>query len=644
MIRKSNDSSAWATRALPTVGMLGLLFAFAAVPSTGLAASASLSATIINPSPAAFDYFGNSVSAVGVSKVVVGAPSDDAGGVINAGSAYIYSTNGVQLATITNPAPTYNAWFGNSVVGVGTNWVAVGAHRNDSGATDAGAAYVFDVNGKLLTTITNPAPEANDYFGYSLAGVGADKLVVGVPFDDTGLPDVGGAYCFDVNGTLLATITNPVPAMNDYFGNSVAGVGTDKIVVGVYGSDVGAANAGIVHVFDATGVRLGTITNPSPSIEDNFGYCVAGIGTNMIVVGAYKDDTGAIDAGIAYIFDIDGKLLATLANPSPEINDWFGFSVAAVGSDKVVVGAQLDNTGAQDAGIAYVFNTRGVLLATIRNPTPGTNDAFGYSVAGLGSNKVFVGSYQSDVGAQDSGLARIFKINGQLVSDFDGDGITDVGVFRASDNKWYIFQSAAGALPPFQFGTGGDIHIPADYDGDGFCDVAVFRPSTSTWYIFGTATGPWQPVIYGGPGDLPIPADYDGDGKADFAVLRPSIMTWYIHRSSKGPVAPFTYGAVGDMPIPADYDGDGLADIAVFRPSTVTWYIYGSTRRAFTPVQYGTFGDLPVPGDYDGDGFIDYAVFRPSNVTWYMHGTTAGAMTPFVYDRSGDVPLIFPQR
>ena len=221
-------------------------------------------------------------------------------------------------------------------------------------------------------------------------------------------------------------------------------------------------------------------------------------------------------------------------------------------------------------------------------------------------------------------------------SDFDGDGKSDVSVFRPSGGQWFISNSSNGAFVGSQFGTDGDVIVPGDYDGDGKTDTAVFRPSNGSWYIMRSLLG-FTGAQFGSSGDIPTQADYDGDGKTDIAVWRPSDGTWYRLNSSNGQFVAVQFGLNGDKPVPADYDGDGKTDIVVWRPSDGTWYRLNSSNGQFVAVQFGMAGDKPVPGDYDGDGKADSAVYRPANGTWYLLKTADG-FTGLQFGLASDVP------
>ncbi len=366
----------------------------------------TLARTFLNPTPAADDNFGRSVAALG-GNVLVGAPNDDTGA-SSAGAAYLFDgASGAFLRTFLNPTPAVEDYFGASVAAVGDN-VLVGAHLDDTGATNAGAAYLFDATtGVLLQTFLNPMPATSDAFGSSVAAVGGNVLV-GAPFDHTGALRAGAAYLFDAtSGVLLQTFLNPTPAVSDLFGVSVAPLG-GNVLVGAHNDNTGATNAGAAYLFDAsTSALLRTFLNPNPADDDDFGVSVAGLGGNVLV-GAYLDDAGATDAGAAYLFDAaSGGLLDTFLNPTPATGDWFGISVAALGSN-VLVGAP-GNLASGEAGTAYLFDAaNAALLETFLNPTAAAGDQFGWSVAAVGGN-VLVGAYLDDAGATDAGAAYLFE-------------------------------------------------------------------------------------------------------------------------------------------------------------------------------------------------------------------------------------------
>jgi hypothetical protein len=208
-------------------------------------------------------------------------------------------------------------------------------------------------------------PAASDYFGCSVAGIGTNRIVIGASGKTIGgKSEVGQAYLYDAGGTLLATITNPVPAANDSFGYSVAGVGTNRIVIGASGKTIGGnAYVGQAYLYDVSGTLLATITNPAPAYYDQFGASVAGVGTNRFVIGAQAYNGEFLtpfgtNLGKAYLYDASGMLLGTITNPAPATNDFFGAPVAGVGTSRFVIGAYNKTIGGNlGVGQAYLFDT-----------------------------------------------------------------------------------------------------------------------------------------------------------------------------------------------------------------------------------------------------------------------------------------------
>ena len=181
-----------------------------------------------------------------------------------------------------------------------------------------------------------------------------------------------------------------------------------------------------------------------------------------------------------------------------------------------------------------------------------------------------------------------------MLADMDGDGKSDLVIWRASTGTWYWLTSSSGysyaSAMGIQWGNQalGDVPLVADFDGDGFGDLAIWRASTGTWYWLTSSSGYSYASAMGiqwgnqALGDVPKLADIDGDKLADLIVWRASTGTWFALTSTSGysAASPFArqLGATGDTPLIGDLDGDGRAELVVWKPSTGVWSWL--TRRA----------------------------------------------------------------
>jgi hypothetical protein len=108
------------------------------------------------------------------------------------------------------------------------------------------------------------------------------------------------------------------------------------------------------------------------------------------------------------------------------------------------------------------------------------------------------------------GLTSDFVVPG----DYDGDKKTDLAVVRSGATEtanltWFIRQSSDGVVKPYSFGiTGTDQLAQNDYDGDGKTDIAVWRNTNGTFYVQRSIDNAISFVQWGSPNDFPI-SGYD---------------------------------------------------------------------------------------------------------------------------------------
>ena len=509
---------------------LGILVALAlvvglAVTSSGEAASPSQVKKLTASDAQAGDYFGIS-TAVSGDTAVVGAHSES-----NAGAAYVFQRNAggadnwAEVKKLTASDAQAGDYFGARVA-VSGDIAVVSAVYEDSGGSNAGAAYVFQRNwggtdnwGEVKKLTASDA-QAGDYFGMGVA-VSGDIVVVSAVYEDSGGSSAGAAYVFQRNAGgadnwgEVKKLTASDAQASDYFGVSAA-VNGDTAVVGAYAEDAGGIDAGAAYVFqrNAGGAdnwgEVKKLTASDAQAYDEFGRSVA-VSGDTAVVGAHYEHSGGSIAGAAYVFsrnqggtDNWGQVKKLTASDA-QAGDEFGYS-AAVSGDTAVVGAYWEDAGGSDAGAAYVFATSesslaqdAANLAKAVVGAPYLGDGFNYGGKGwdcVQSRFVEADGITDGYYYYDGRIKKCSSLNGGK-----GQGLDCAGLSFWAYNK-------AGGAPNLRDGP-----LPLYY-GAVYSGSEGARRQYSYYFTLEVAEedllpgdllffqgNPWHVVMYVGPGD-----------------------------------------------------------------------------------------------------------------------------------------------
>ncbi|MEM6554619.1 MAG: FG-GAP repeat protein [Pseudomonadota bacterium] len=328
-------------------------------------------------------------------------------------------------------------YFGYSVALSGKT-ALVGAYKNDNeGGIDAGAAYVFvasDSDWRQQAKLMADDGAPDDTFGGNVA-LDGNNAVVGSRNDDDIGEDSGSAYVFARDGNTwqqMAKLVAEDGAVGDAFGQAVA-ISNDYIVVGSPHDDDFGNSSGSAYVFRRNGsswYQEAKLIASDGAAGDVFGISVS-VSGERILVGADLHDEIAEDAGAAYMFvRTEGGWVeqAKLTAADGAKTDLFGVRVALSGETALISARRDDDpTMGVDAGSAYVFVQRDgmwIEQAKLIAPDGSADDRFARSVALFGDTAL-IGAMFTDDSGENSGSAYLFSRT--------GDSWTPVTKLLASD-------------------------------------------------------------------------------------------------------------------------------------------------------------------------------------------------------------------
>jgi parallel beta-helix repeat protein len=612
-------------------------------------------ATITNCTIADYQKTGIVTGGAGTSITITGTT------VTGVGPNSLIAQNGIQISAGTAAQLSNNTVSGNEFTGSNSgpdptmNTQSVGIFNFSDGSSFTGNTDfgndegIFNANsGTVATTISGNTVQNNRFQGIILTGGTATVSNNTITGNNIGVAlRASSGDAVNAQGTLVSNnITNNGNGGLTFAGGGIVllkqtGATTVPVVTAnfnrIVGNSVGLDNSRVAMsaTVDATNNWWGSNAGPGGAGSDS----VAGPVTfnPWLVLQVTASPTSVVEGGVATVVaDMTRNSAGTDTSALGRLPDGIPVSFGSTAAGTVVPA-----TGFIAGGKAAAQFTAG--------NTPGTA-----TVSATVDHQT--GSASITVGGPPHAAVGVFD---------------PVGEFGQPPATWYLRDSNSPGSPdfgPFSYGGPGWISVVGDWNGDGVTTIGVVDPATMTWYLRNSNT-PGSPDIppfqYGAPGDIPVVGDWNGDGIDTVGVFDPFARfghpagTWYLRNSNSSgdPDIPlFQYGATDWVPVVGDWNGDGVTTIGMFDPvgefgqPPATWYLRNSNNAGgpdFPPFVYGAAGWKPVVGDWNGDGVTTVGAFDPVGqfgqppATWYLRNSNnAGApdIAPFSYGAPGWAP------
>jgi uncharacterized repeat protein (TIGR02543 family) len=262
-----------------------------------------------------------------------------------------------------------------------------------------------------------------DEFGLPGNGFGdvvrfdGDYIVIGSPNTDlNGQDDQGSVNVFKLSDpSFQRMITASDGQAYDYFGSSI-GLDGDYLIVGAPYHDQRASDAGVVYVYKLSDLTYERKVQPLDLIEgDTFGWGISA-DNGLFVVGSNLSDDIARDAGSFYVFSCEDETFEEkMVPPLGQIDDWFGWG-SALDGDLIAVGSVHDDDQGGNSGSVFLYESQTLsLLETLTPPENSPNANFGTSIS-ITKDHIFVGAPGTATPLIEAGVVYVFdRITRQLL-------------------------------------------------------------------------------------------------------------------------------------------------------------------------------------------------------------------------------------
>jgi hypothetical protein len=120
------------------------------------------------------------------------------------------------------------------------------------------------------------------------------------------------------------------------------------------------------------------------------------------------------------------------------------------------------------------------------------------------------------------------------------------------------------------FGQAGDVPVVGDWDGDGRTTIGVFRAGQFLLRYTNTPGEPDVIINCGAAGDVPLAGDWDGDEQATIGVYTPAMGLFRLRNALADEATAdilMLWGGPDYQPVSGDWDGDGVTTIGLYSRS-----------------------------------------------------------------------------